>query len=116
MQSVERRYVQYFNYTYRRTGTLWEGRYRATLVDAERYFLSCYRYIELNPVRAEMVKHPRDYPWSSYRHPADGQEDPLVVDHKLYLALHRNAEQRRKAYRAQFRSRLDEHLSNATSG
>lgn len=108
MQSLGRRYVQYFNDTYQRTGTLWEGRYRATLVDAERYLLSCYRYIELNPVRAQIVKHPRDYPWSSYRHHADAREDPLVVDHKRYLALHRNAEQRRMAYRALFRSRLDE--------
>lgn len=108
MQSVGRRYVQYFNYTYQRTGTLWEGRYRATLVDAERYLLSCYRYIELNPVRALMVKHPRDYAWSSYRHHADGQEDPLIVDHEVYLSLDRNAEQRRRAYRALFRSRLDE--------
>jgi putative transposase len=108
MQSVGRRYVQYFNHTYQRTGTLWEGRYRATLVDAERYLLRCYRYIELNPVRAERVNHPRDYPWSSYRCHADGYADPLVVDHNLYLALHRNAEERRKAYRALFRSRLDE--------
>lgn len=108
MQAVGRRYVQYFNYIYQRTGTLWEGRYRATLVDAEQYLLSCYRYIELNPVRAQTVKHPREYPWSSYRYHADGQEDPLVVDHTLYLSLHRNAEQRRLAYRALFKSRLDE--------
>jgi putative transposase len=61
-QSVGRRYVQYFNYTYQRSGTLWEGRYRATVVDSERYLLTLMRYIELNPVRAEMVAHPRDYP------------------------------------------------------
>jgi putative transposase len=67
LQSVGRRYVQYFNYTYQRTGTLWEGRYKATLIDSESYLLTCYRYIELNPVRADMVPHPRDYLWSSYR-------------------------------------------------
>lgn len=112
MQSLGRRYVQYFNYTYQRTGTLWEGRYRATLVDAERYLLSCYRYIELNPVRAEMVEHPRDYPWSSYRCHADGHDDSLVTDHELYLTLHRNAEERCKAYRALFRTRLDAETVN----
>ncbi|MFH0352562.1 MAG: transposase, partial [Chromatiales bacterium] len=109
MQTVGRRYVQYFNYTYQRTGTLWEGCYRATLVDAERYLLSCYRYIELNPVRAQMVRHPRDYAWSGYRCHAEGREDPLIVDHKVFL--HRNAEQRRMAYRALFRSRLDEQFT-----
>jgi putative transposase len=64
MQSVGRRYVQYINKTYRRTGTLWEGRYKASIIDAEAYLLACYRYIELNPVRASMVEHPIDYPWS----------------------------------------------------
>jgi len=66
LQSVGRRYVQYFNTTYRRSGTLWEGRYRATVIDAEAYLLTCMRYIELNPVRAQsMVEHPADYPWSN---------------------------------------------------
>src|ERR1017187_9011678 len=67
MQSIGRRYVQYFNHVYGRTGTLWEGRYKSTLIDSERYLLTCMRYIELNPVRAEMLAHPGDYPWSSYR-------------------------------------------------
>ena len=66
MQSVGRRYVQYINKTYRRSGTLWEGRYKASSVDAEAYLLACYRYIELNPVRANMVKQPIEYRWSSY--------------------------------------------------
>ena len=65
MQSVGRRYVRYFNGVYRRTGTLWEGRYKASLVQTDSYLLTCYRYIELNPVRAEMVPDPGDYPWSS---------------------------------------------------
>jgi putative transposase len=66
MQSVGRRYVQYFNTSYQRTGTLWEGRYKATIVDSESYLLTCYRYIELNPVRAKLVGHPAEYRWSSY--------------------------------------------------
>ena len=62
MQSVGRRYVQYFNHTYSRTGTLWEGRYKATVIDSEQYLLTCMRYIELNPVRSGMVKKPKEYP------------------------------------------------------
>lgn len=99
LQSVGRRYVQYFNYTYGRTGTLWEGRYRATLVDTKRYLLTCMRYIELNPVRARMVGHPREYPWSSYRTHAYGQADELVQDHELYERLGRSAKARQAAYR-----------------
>jgi putative transposase len=71
-QSVGRRYVQYFNFNYRRRGTLWKGRYRATVVDSDRYLLTLMPYIELNPVRAGMVAHPQDYPWSSYRRNALG--------------------------------------------
>ena len=67
------KYVQHFNYSYHRSGTLWEGRYRATVVDSERYLLSIMRYIELNPVRAGMVGHPREYPWSSHRRYANGE-------------------------------------------
>ena len=66
MQSVGRVYVQWFNGRYRRTGTLWEGRYKATVVEDERYLLTCMRYIELNPVRARMVKSPGEHPWSSF--------------------------------------------------
>lgn len=66
MQSIGRRYVQYFNHTYRRSGTLWEGRFKSCLVDSEQYLLECYRYIELNPVRAGMVDEPSKYRWSSY--------------------------------------------------
>ena len=87
MQSVGRRYVQHFNFSYKRTGTLWEGRYRATIVDAENYLFECMRYIELNPVRAGMVRHPRDYPWSSYRANGEGRADSLVNPHALYQSL-----------------------------
>jgi putative transposase len=107
IQTLGRYYVQYFNHTYQRTGTLWEGRYKATLIDTETYALSCYRYIELNPVRArDMVDHPSEYPWSSYRHNAMGQYDELLVHHELYEALGRNDEERTKAYRALFRAQI----------
>jgi len=87
MQSVGRRYVQYINYYYNRTGTLWEGRYKSCLIDADDYLFTCYRYIELNPVRAGMVTHPADYPWSSYQCNALGKPDPLIQPHANYKAL-----------------------------
>jgi putative transposase len=106
LQSVGRRYVQYFNYTYDRTGTLWEGRYRATLIDTERYLLTCMRYIELNPVRARMVGHPRAYLWSSYRAHAHGKTDALIQDHELYKRLGRSAKARQAAYRELFQAQI----------
>ncbi len=73
MQSLGRCYVKYINHAYQRTGTLWEGRYKASLVDSERYLLTCMQYIESNPVRASMVEHPGDYRWSSYSYNAYGR-------------------------------------------
>jgi putative transposase len=108
LQSVGRRYVQYFNHRYSRTGTLWEGRYKSTVIDADSYLLTCSRYIELNPVRAGMAAHPRDYPWSSYRAHAEGVDDDLVSDHPLYLRLGTDAEARRAAYRLLFHAALEE--------
>jgi putative transposase len=109
MQMVGRYYVQYFNYTYERTGTLWEGRYKATLIDSEIYALTCYRYIELNPVRAQdMAKHPSEYPWSSYRYNALGQANTLIVPHSLYSALGTTNEERQAAYRALFKAHIPE--------
>lgn len=102
MQSVGRRYVRYINDSYGRTGTLWEGRYKASLIDSERYLLICCRYIELNPVRAGLVGHPAAYPESSYRHHAHGEDNPLITDHPLYQALGETREQRQEAYRALF--------------
>jgi putative transposase len=108
MQSVGRRYVHYFNRKQRRTGALWEGRYRATLIDSEAYLLRCYRYVELNPVRAGLVADPALYPWSSYRCNALGHDDSLVTMHELYFALGPDTESRQSAYRALFASVLDE--------
>ena len=119
IQMLGRYYVQYFNYTYNRTGTLWEGRYKASLIDSDTYALICYRYIELNPVRAEMVAHPSEYPWSSYRYNAVGDENELIVSHALYQSLSRTDEQRQKAYRALFKSRIPdrtlEEIRNSTN-
>jgi putative transposase len=107
MQSLGRRYVQYINRHYKRSGTLWEGRYKSSAVQAEDYLLACQRYIELNPVRADMVADPGQYRWSSYRRLALGQPDRLVTPHPLYLALGRDEACRQTAYRALFRSQLD---------
>ncbi|EWY36728.1 hypothetical protein N825_25745 [Skermanella stibiiresistens SB22] len=98
MQSVGRRYVSHVNREYRRTGTLWEGRYKSTILDSESYVLVCHRYVESNPVRAKLVSRPEDYPWSSYRHNALGHRDPLLRDHATYTALGATFAARRAAY------------------
>src|SRR5229473_482470 len=113
MQSLGRRYVQYVNRVHRRSGTLWEGRFRASLVEAESHLLNCYRYIELNPVRAAVVKDPADYIWSSYRHHALGTADRVVTEHPLFNALGATPAERAEAYRALFRTELDEREVNA---
>lgn len=112
MQSLGRRYVGYFNGTYRRSGTLWEGRYKSCLVDSERYLLTCYRYIELNPVRAAMVVAPDDYVWSSYRANAEGRPDRLIHPHDEYAQLGRTVEERCAAYRALFLEVIGEDRMN----
>jgi len=108
MQSLGRRYVQYFNLRNARTGTLWEGRYRATLVDTERYLFACMRYIELNPVRAGMVKLPGEFRWSSFRCNAYGSLDTLVTHHAQYLSLGASSPARQRAYRALFDAEIEE--------
>ena len=102
MQSVGRRYVGRFNALHERTGTLWEGRYKATLVDSEAYMFSCHRYIELNPVRAGMVTEPGDYRWSSYRANAYGAIDSVVTAHPMFLALAKHEDERHDTYRRLF--------------
>ena len=100
MQSLGRRYVRYINDRYRRTGTLWEGRYKACLVENGAHLMRCHRYIELNPLRAAMVIDPGDYPWSSHRSNAYGEYDPLVSQHAGYLSLSSNPTERQRVYRA----------------
>ncbi len=107
LQSVGRRYVRHVNQVYRRSGTLWEGRYKSTLIDSDRYLLTCSRYIELNPVRAGMVAHPGDYRWSSFCGNAGSAQEPNISPHPLYLALGGSPAARGMAYRALFDRHLD---------
>jgi putative transposase len=104
IQSLGRRYVSYFNFLHGRTGTLWEGRYRSSLVETERYLITCQRYIEMNPVRSGIVRRPSDYPWSSHRHFVAGQPDDLVTPHSLILSLAKDERERRKEYARLFES------------
>lgn len=106
MITLGRRYVQYINRSYRRTGTLWGSRYKSSLIQAETYLLDCMRYIELNPVRAAMVDDPAHYRWTSYRANALGQADARLTPHALYRALGRGDAARQAAYRALFRPHL----------
>ena len=119
MQAIGPKYVRYVNARYARTGTLWEGRYHSSLVGSDRYFLTCSRYIELNPVRAQMVDVPGEYSWSSYRCNANGEPDSLVTPHASYQALGAFAAERQVAYRALFQDPLDSetiaHIRRATN-
>ena len=116
MQALGRRYVRYFNYRYRRTGTLWEGRFKSGLVQSEIYLLQCYRYIELNPVRANMIGDPAEYNWSSYRCNGLGVETSLCTPHTEYLKLGKNKAERLQAYRNLFKTRIDGELLEQIRG
>ena len=107
MQDLGRKYVQYINHTYKRSGTLWEGRFKSSLVDSEKYLLTCMRYIELNPVRASMVSHPGDYQWSSYGLNAMSKPNSLISKHVLYEQLGSSALEQQFSYRELFRNHLD---------
>ncbi len=99
MQQLGQRYVKYFNRKYQRTGTLWGGRYRAILIRDERYWLTCLRYVELNPLRAQLVRAPELYRWSSYRTHAFGTRSRWLADHVVYDQLGATGEERQLAYR-----------------
>lgn len=120
MKQLNQCYVQRLNRSTGRTGTLWEGRFHSCLVDSAHYALACYRYIELNPVRAGMTAHPGEYRWSSYRGNAQGSPDLLLSAHPAFLALHEAIEQRQTAYRGLFDSTVDQaatdELRKATRG
>jgi putative transposase len=120
MQRVAQLHSQYINRTYERSGSLWEGRFRSCLVQAEDYVIACYRYIESNPVRAGLCADPADYAWSSYRFNGRGASDGALVPHERYEALGRTPDERREAYRALFASdprywRVDE-IRKASKG
>jgi len=110
MKRVGQRYVQHVNRTYHRTGGLFEGRFRSSLIEADAYLLACQRYIELNPVRASMVQAPGAYPWSSYQSNALGVSDPVLTPHRLYCDLGDSDEARLIAYRRLFQDELSAEL------
>lgn len=120
MKHLGQRFVQYINRTYQRSGTLWEGRFKSCLAQDEEYALRCYRYIELNPVRASMVAHPRDYAWSSFHYNGDGSENALLTAHSSYSQLGKNGEDRCKSYKALLESQISDKQLNeiriATNG
>lgn len=107
MKTLSQRYVQYFNRRYQRSGTLWEGRYRSCIVETDCYFLTCQRYIELNPVRAAIVATPGAYRWSSYLANAEGISNPLITPHDLYRRLGLEPIDRQAAYRELFADEID---------
>jgi len=106
-QSIGRHYVPYINKTYQRRGSLWEGRHKGNVIESEAYFLSCMRYIEMNPVRAGMVEHPVKYRWSSYAANAQGIDNAVIEAHEQYLALGNTPEARQEAYRGLFEIKAD---------
>ena len=108
MQGIGRKYFHYVNSLYRRNGTLLEGRFKSALIDSERYLLACCRYIEMNPVRANMVKSPGQYRWSGYHANALGQDDRCVTPHNLYRRLASNKAKRLEIYRALFKTHIDD--------
>lgn len=108
MQYVGRHYVPYINYSYGTSGSIWEGRYKANMIHDEAYLLTCMRYIELNPVRANMVNHPEVYRWSSYQANAQGKADEIVSCHELYISLGKSKALRAQAYSALFNAHIDE--------
>jgi putative transposase len=99
MQSLGRRYVRYFNDRYSRTGTLWEGRFRTAVITDERYWLTCMRYVEMNPVRAGLAGSAESYQWCSYRTHALGVTDAVVTPHAVYDCLAGTPDRRQAAWR-----------------
>jgi len=120
MKGLGQRYVQYVNRTYQRSGTLWEGRFRSCFASEDNYVLACYRYIELNPVRAKLVEHPAEYRWSSYRFNAQSEASRLLTPHQLFESLGISDDERKARYRDLFRNNLEpgmvEQIRSATNG
>ncbi len=110
MKGAAQRHAQFMNWKQGKSGSLWQGRFHSSPVDTEAYFLACHRYIELNPVRAGLARHPRDYPWSSYLRNAEGQPTSLVEPHAQYLALGADDETRQLAYRSLFELPLEQRI------
>ncbi|MDP1716559.1 MAG: transposase, partial [Burkholderiales bacterium] len=113
LKTVRDRYAQHIRHTYRRGNALWDGRYKASLIQPDRHLLDCYRYIELNPVRAAIVKHPANYRWSSHVHHALGVADELITEHAQYRNLGTDAGERHQAYRELSRDPLEPEVFKA---
>jgi putative transposase len=120
MKQLGQRYVQYINRSYKRSGTLWEGRFRSCIIQQQEYLFSCQRYIEMNPVRAGIVQHPGEYKWSSYQANRQGKGFGFIQRHSLYQGLGRTDAERRMAYRELFRYELEsgeiDKIRKATNG
>jgi len=120
MKNLGQRYVQYINRSYHRSGTLWEGRFKSCLAQDEHYVLTCYRYIELNPVRANMVAHPGAYRWSSFATNGLGETNPLITPHDQYRQLGKTDAERLKTYRSLFNAHIEsdeiDAIRQATNG
>jgi putative transposase len=110
MQSLGRRYVQYVNHRYQRSGTLWAGRYKSSVIDSDAYLLTCYRYVELKPMYEGIVDGPELYPWSSFNYHTCRKKSDIIVDHRLYMDLGETKEERGNEYSALFRFRFDRML------
>ncbi|NOX08453.1 MAG: transposase [Gammaproteobacteria bacterium] len=120
MKRLGQHYVQYINRSHHRSGTLWEGRFRSCITQEENYILNCYRYIESNPVRAYMVKHPEEYQWSSYRINALNDNSDLITPHDIYKGLGHDDNHRKQNYRKLFQHPIDteilDNIRSATNG
>ncbi len=112
LQKVSRHFGPYLHHSYGTSGSIWEGRYKASLVQSNHYFLTCMRYIELNPVLANMVKAPGHYRWSSYGANAQSKQDALLAPHAEYIALGSTTADRCAAYKALFKSHVDPNAIN----
>jgi len=120
MKRLGQRYVQYVNRTYKRSGTLWEGRFRSSIIQQQDYLFICQRYIEMNPIRAGIVNYPGEYRWSSYQVNGQGDKSDLITHHVLYQDLAHDDEERQLAYRELFRHELEpgeiDKIRKATNG
>jgi len=110
MLSIGRRYVRYINVSYRRAGALWEGRYKSSLIDSDRYLLACYRYIELNPVSTGILDNPAEYQWTSYKSNVRLETSKFIKPHLLYMALGKTVGKRSATYHSMFQACIDENI------
>ncbi|MDQ7072874.1 MAG: transposase [Gammaproteobacteria bacterium] len=118
MQTMANRYVRYFNASRNRSGTIWEGRFKSCVVDSEQYLFTLYKYIEMNPIKANMVESIADYPWSSYHHNALGKTDKLITEHEQYQNLAKTvalrAENYQKLFEKENTSKQEKQITQAT--